>query len=212
MKQENYITIQGWMVTDLGLSGNELLCYALIYGFSQDGESKFQGSSKYICNWLNISQPTALNILKKLCEKGLIEKIEKIVNGCHLCDYKIILDPLNKFKWGTKETLVGGTKETLVHNNSIDNNKEKYKKEFDEFWLIYPKQRAGSKEKAYKSFCKAIDEKRVTIEKIMESVKLYSKSDEVAKGFAKGCAAWLNDDRFNNFYKQEPKEEYKYWL
>lgn len=46
----------------------------------------------------------------------------------------------------------------------------------------------------------------------MESVKLYSKSDEVAKGFAKGCAAWLNDDRFNNFYKQEPKEEYKYWL
>ena len=32
---ENYITVQGWMVTDLNLKGNELLIYACIYGFSQ---------------------------------------------------------------------------------------------------------------------------------------------------------------------------------
>lgn len=36
MKKGSYLTIQDWMVTDLHLKGNELLAYALIYGFSQD--------------------------------------------------------------------------------------------------------------------------------------------------------------------------------
>ena len=43
----NFYTVQGWMVTELGLRGNELAAYAIIYGFSQDGASKFQGSLTY---------------------------------------------------------------------------------------------------------------------------------------------------------------------
>ena len=43
-----YIAIQDWMISDLQLKGNELLTYALIYGFSQDGESEFKGSLKYL--------------------------------------------------------------------------------------------------------------------------------------------------------------------
>ena len=35
MKNENYITIQGWMVNELKLTGNDLICYALIYGFTK---------------------------------------------------------------------------------------------------------------------------------------------------------------------------------
>ena len=35
MNADNYINIQGWMRTDLDLKGNELLVYAIIYGFSQ---------------------------------------------------------------------------------------------------------------------------------------------------------------------------------
>lgn len=47
IKNENFIAIQGFMVKELGLSGNELIAYALIYGFSQDNESEFSsgGSS-----------------------------------------------------------------------------------------------------------------------------------------------------------------------
>lgn len=85
-------------------------------------------------------------------------------------------------------------------------HKEIYKESFDRFWSIYPKQRAGSKEKAYNSFCKAIKEKRATEEQIIHSAELYAKSDEVKRGFAKGCAAWLNDDRFNNNYTKEREE------
>lgn len=35
VKNENYLVIQGWMITELKLKGNELLIYAIIYGFSR---------------------------------------------------------------------------------------------------------------------------------------------------------------------------------
>ena len=55
-----YIVIQDWMISDLQLKGNELLTYALIYGFSQDGESEFKGSLKYFrISWY----------IKKYCTK-----------------------------------------------------------------------------------------------------------------------------------------------
>lgn len=209
MENKNFLNIQGWMVKELKLSGNELLCYALIYGFSQDGQSVFSGSSKYIQEWLNISMPTIFATLKKLCERGLIEKIEKVVNGCRLCDYKIILDPLKKFNGGTKETLVGGTKETLVHNNIVDNtndnkkiNKKEYSEDFELFWSLYPKQRRGNKDKANNAYCRVLKENRCTKEKLLESVKKYSVSKTVKDGYAKGCEAWLNDDRFNWHYEE----------
>ena len=79
LKDNNYVQVAGWMITRLGLSGTELLCYAIIYGFSQDEESFFMGSLKYLQNWLNVSQPTVIKALKDLQEKGYIQKIEE---GC----------------------------------------------------------------------------------------------------------------------------------
>ena len=35
VEKENYVVVQGWMITELGLKGNELLIYAVIHGFSQ---------------------------------------------------------------------------------------------------------------------------------------------------------------------------------
>lgn len=78
--------------------------------------------------------------------------------------------------------------------------KEIYKEKFEEFWKRFPKQRAGSKEKAFTAYVKAIKDKRATVEKMQEAVEKYACSDEVGRGFAKGCAAWLNDDRFNTDY------------
>lgn len=87
VKSEHYITIQEFMVNDLELSGNELIAYALIYGFSQDGESYFKGSLSYVAKWLNCSKATACTILNKLADDGFLEKKEKNVNGVRLCDY-----------------------------------------------------------------------------------------------------------------------------
>jgi len=55
LSEKNYIAIADWMVTDLNLNSRELLTYAIIYGFSQDGESCFSGSLSYLAAWLNVS-------------------------------------------------------------------------------------------------------------------------------------------------------------
>jgi hypothetical protein len=119
--KDNYIVIQGWMVTELKLSGNNLLAYALIYGFSQDGNSEFTGSINYVCNWLNCSRPTAIKALKELCELKLIFKSENNINGVVFNRYKISLEGVKKLNGGSKETLHGGSKETLPNNTIINN-------------------------------------------------------------------------------------------
>lgn len=90
IKNENYIAIQGFMVKELGLTGNELIAYALIYGFSQDDESEFRGSLNYVAEWLNCSKTTAFNLLNKLADDGFIKKTEKLINGVKFCNYSAI--------------------------------------------------------------------------------------------------------------------------
>ena len=45
--EKGFITIQDWMF-ELGLTGNDVIVYALIYGFSQDNRTWFNGSLNYI--------------------------------------------------------------------------------------------------------------------------------------------------------------------
>lgn len=90
IKNENFIAIQGFMIKELGLSGNELIAYALIYGFSQDSESEFKGSLNYVAEWLNCSKTTAFNLLNKLADDGFIKKTEKTINGVKFCNYSAV--------------------------------------------------------------------------------------------------------------------------
>ena len=80
--------------------------------------------------------------------------------------------------------------------------------EFLNFWKFYPKQRAGNKQKAYAAYCRVLKERRATSQELLASVKEYAESREVARGFAKGCAAWLNDDRFAVEYEPEETDSY----
>ena len=86
------ITIQGWMVTELGLKGNDLLIYALIFGFSKDGESKFYGSRRYIAKWFNLVPTSVDNILKNLVSRDLIIKCTEEKNGVISNHYKANLN------------------------------------------------------------------------------------------------------------------------
>lgn len=91
VKDNNFIAIQGWMRTQLNLKGNELLIYALIYGFSQDGESRFKGSRKYIADWCGCSLNTVDRALGSLVNKGLLAKYPYTdAYGSRLVDYVAI--------------------------------------------------------------------------------------------------------------------------
>lgn len=90
VKRETYIVVQGWMRTDLNLSGNELLLFALIYGFCQrEQHQKFTGSLTYVMDWLNVSKKWAIKLLQTLTDKGLIRKYEGYRNNIKFCEYDI---------------------------------------------------------------------------------------------------------------------------
>ena len=76
-----YITIQGWMRTELKLSGNELIVYAIIYGFSQNKQGEFTGSAQYLADWVGCTRRTVMTILNKLVENNFISKTEIILNN-----------------------------------------------------------------------------------------------------------------------------------
>lgn len=81
-----------------------------------------------------------------------------------------------------------------------ETDKEKiYKKNFEEIWELFPKQRKGNREKAEAAYRQALTRSRPA--EILEGLKSYIDSDEVKQGFAKGMAAWLNDDRWRHDYK-----------
>lgn len=73
--RDNYILIQGFMVSELDLKGTELLVYAIIYGFSQTEGQCFTGSLKYLSEWTNCTVRGVTKCLNSLKEKGLIEAV-----------------------------------------------------------------------------------------------------------------------------------------
>lgn len=75
VKPENYIVIQGFMLTDLHLKGAELLVYAAIYGFCQTEKQYFTGSLQYLSEWTNCTVRGVSKCITGLTEKGLISVV-----------------------------------------------------------------------------------------------------------------------------------------
>ena len=127
MKENNYITILGWM-TNLGLNPNELLVFALIYGFCQDGQSKYTGSTTYIVNLLNISKNTAKSILNKLSEKKLIVLHKETKNNVTFNTYSISGTVYQNLAGGRSNFgMVGGSKiGSNISSIEITNNINSY--------------------------------------------------------------------------------------
>lgn len=125
----------GWhiVVTEemraLGLSGNDLMVFALIYGFSQDGQGCFYGSLNYICETCGISRRTAIYILNDLVERGFLLKEETIQNGVKRVLYQVnrgsaeIAPVVQKLHRGSAEIAPNNIKDNISPTEII--NKEK---------------------------------------------------------------------------------------
>lgn len=137
----SFYVVQGWMLTELGLKGNALAVYALIYGFSQDNNGEFTGSAKYLAEWTGASKKTILSTLASLTELGHISKKTAIKNGVTFCSYSAntppqiadvtstenLTPPEKKFPQGGEEITPGVVKkfpqggEKITPNNIEDN-------------------------------------------------------------------------------------------
>lgn len=103
IKRSNFVIIQGWMVTDLKLKGNQLMIFAAIYGFSQDGESEFTGSISYLREWLGgASKNTVTKALNELISQGFIIKRQEDINGVKFNRYRVDLEAINNYSTGSE--------------------------------------------------------------------------------------------------------------
>jgi len=117
LTNKNYVTILGWMVSDLHLKGNELLIYATIHGFCQDGDSEFTGSVAYLQAWTGLSYQGVANVLKSLVQKGLLAKVSETRNRVTYCRYQTLYPPKN---FGTLPNPLDTPSQKIWDN--IDNN------------------------------------------------------------------------------------------
>lgn len=191
IRRENYINIQGWMITDLMLKGNDLLIYAIIYGFTQDGEQWFEGSRQYLADWCNSTKKGISKNLDSLTKKGYIIKEEQVINNVKFCKYKANLEKLtlgNKVPHpGEQSSLPPGEQSSpnnIYINNLDNNNKEKsIKEKVDSEKQSFPpspteKKESGTCQKVVDSFnktCTSLPQVRSLTDKRKRAIKLILK-------------------------------------
>lgn len=196
MERNDYIQIQASMVTELGLSGNQLIIYALVHGFCKDGIHEFKGSINYICEWTNLSRNTVISILKQLVEDGLLVKRTYKENNVTFCAYSVgsekIALPVQKFGEGS---------EIIEPNNTIHNTIEKKDKEkslskkttkdelFETCWLAY--RRKGKMGKAY-PYWKKLSEKEKT--QVLPHIRAYVQTRDLQ--YQQDFERYLRDKTF----------------
>ena len=125
VRSSNYVTILSPMITVLKLKGNELLIFALIHGFSQDGQSTFKGSLQYLIEWTGLDKTTIIRLLKQLVEKRVIKKIEYEENKIKHCEYVSnyweILEDSTRLQNATTPRLQNATEYNNNNNNNNNN-------------------------------------------------------------------------------------------
>ena len=96
--------------------GKEADVFAVINGFSQEGQGYFFGSLSTLSDFCGIkSKTTTQKILKSLVAKGAIVKEEESHKGVKFCTYKIAKN------WhGISKIDMGGISETDTNNKSND--------------------------------------------------------------------------------------------
>lgn len=138
MDDKNFILIQGWMRTKLKLSGAELLIYAIIHNFSQDGIGTFDGTYEYLAEWIGASRRTVIYSINSLLGKGLISKKLTTKNNITFNSFQAVQkmhNPTNisgkNGTWGTQKLPAPCANSALppmqkLHtNNNIDTRYDK---------------------------------------------------------------------------------------
>ena len=111
--------------------GKEADVFAVINGFSQEGQGCFYGSLSLLSQFCGIrSKTTTQRILKNLVAKGAIVKTDELHNGVKFCTYKV-----NKNWYGMSKIDMGDIS-IIDTNNKEDiniNNNSLYKRESSRF-------------------------------------------------------------------------------
>lgn len=118
----NY-AIHDFMTEQLHLKGTELLLYALVYNFSQDGNGCFYGSNDYAAQKVGCTRVNVNEKLARLVEAGLLSRSNGHHNGRPTIDYVAIIPDACQESLQCKESLhQQSTKLTAQCEKSLHNN------------------------------------------------------------------------------------------
>ena len=136
----NYLIIPKEICMGLDLKGSELIIASLIFGFSQDHESWYYGSTQYIMDWTRTSKQNVLTALSRLVERGIIEKKEvwnegKFGKKCYyrfnfdcLTESTLLTTEVNKVDHRGKQSLLSEVNKVdpnIIGNDNIGDNIDK---------------------------------------------------------------------------------------
>jgi hypothetical protein len=126
----NYVVVQDWML-DLDLTASELLAFALIWGFTQDGRHSCHPSLTYIGRFCGLKERATISrMLKRIADKGYLIIDSRVGE---LCEYSVNLKGIVETTKGIVETTKGvvettkgvvettkGVVETTNNNNTYN--------------------------------------------------------------------------------------------
>ncbi len=204
MSENTFITILPFMVKDLKLRGNELIIFAIIYGFCQDGESRFYGSINYLMKQTGISRRAVIYILDRLVKDGIITREDEYKNDkvypkygvCKSCTRgaEVALGGAKVAHDGAKVALGGGAEiapnKKDIQDISINNKEDTLlgNKVFDSYNSI-----CSSLSKA----TRLTDKRKKTIHALLKDFTIDEIEDAFRKaessGFLKGSTGWKAD-------------------
>lgn len=100
-----------------GLKLIDKIILALIYGYCQEGQGIFIGTTTYMSEYLECTRPTVSEALKRLCGRGLLEKGQIVENGTVKITYKIG-EGCKEILQGCKEILQGSETSSSLPSSS----------------------------------------------------------------------------------------------
>lgn len=207
MDKNNFICLQGFMLADENLKGNDLILYALIYGFTQDCETEYYASLKYMSEALHLTKRGVQKILQRLVDMGYLEAEEREIWGAKRTRYRAIVKDVyassrgvNKVRGGGEQSS-WGDEQSSPNNNSniynIYNNKKKTK--------VEKEQEFADKCKPYRAkYGDAMVDKFIYYWTEGENKMRWEKQDVFEVG--RRLATWAQRDAERNPQPQEPKK------
>ena len=93
-RKNDYIVIQEPMISVLGLSGVSLLVFAVIHGFTKDGEQRYRAFPEDLMKWTGASERSIKGVLKSLLDHGYINRSKVTYRGKVTFEYWTNYDEL----------------------------------------------------------------------------------------------------------------------
>lgn len=86
----DYYTVFRWFKDELGLKKTERDIYAVIYGYSKNGQNTYNSTAKYLADITDTSRSTVMRVLNDLEKGGYIQKINNKINNQNRPEYRVI--------------------------------------------------------------------------------------------------------------------------